>query len=261
MTPDGTPAPTAARWRQLALPFEHAPEFSAADLLASASNAEALAWLAPGAVWPQGRLALWGPEGSGKTHLLHVWAGRVGARLLTGAALPRAPEPPDGPIAVDEADAAAELALLHLLNAWAEAGLPVLLAARAPPARWTVALPDLASRLRAITAVDIRPPDDSLLRSLLARLLADRQLAVAEPVQEFLCRRLPRTPAAVREAAARLDRAALVAGRRVTRVIAADVLASMAETEAARGAPDHGAENEDFARGLSPAASAAPCLL
>jgi chromosomal replication initiation ATPase DnaA len=50
----------------------------------------------------------------------------------------------------------------------------VLLAARTPPAHWPVRLPDLASRLRATTAVEIAPPEDSLLRSLLARLLAER---------------------------------------------------------------------------------------
>ena len=72
-----------------------------------------------------------------------------------------------------------ETALLHLLNAAGEAGLPILLAAPAPPSRWPVRLPDLASRLRAITAVEIGPPEDALLRTLLARLLAERQLASA----------------------------------------------------------------------------------
>jgi chromosomal replication initiation ATPase DnaA len=251
-----TPADAPAAWRQLALPFAHEPQFAAADLFAAPSNAEALAWLAPGAVWPQRRLALWGPEGSGKTHLLHVWARQAGARLLAGPALPRQPEPPDRPVAIDEADAAAELPVLHLLNAWAEAGQPVLLAARAPPSRWSVALPDLASRLRSIASVEIRPPEDSLLRSLLARLLADRQLAVAEPVQDWLCRRLPRTPAAMREAAARLDRAALIAGRRVTRAIAAEVVRDM------EGADDRTvADDETFEAALPPACHAVPCLL
>ena len=244
-----TPQPTPARWRQLPLPFAHEPQFVAADFLAGASNAEALAWLAPGVDWPQRRLALWGPEGSGKTHLLHIWASRVGARQVAGSALPREPERPDQAVAIDDADTAEERPLLHLLNAWAESGWPVLLAARTPPARWPAALPDLASRLRAITAVEIRPPDETLLRALLARLLAERQLAVAEPVQDWLLLRLPRTPAAMREAAARLDRAALVAGGRVTRGVAADVLRGMA--------PDH----EDFAQAASTASTGAPCLL
>ena len=65
--------------RQLALPFPHAPHFRAEEFLAAASNADALAWLRDAASWPLGRLALWGPEGCGKTHLLHLWAERHGA--------------------------------------------------------------------------------------------------------------------------------------------------------------------------------------
>ena len=99
----------------------------------------------------------------------------------------------------------------------------MLLAGRAPPARWNLALPDLASRLRATVAVQIRPAGDPLLHALLARLLAERQLAVPEPVQATLLARLPRHPAALRDAVARLDRLTLATGRRMTRALAAAV--------------------------------------
>jgi chromosomal replication initiation ATPase DnaA len=203
--------------RQLALPFPHAPHYRTEEFLAAPSNAEALAWLGNTPSWPLRRLALWGPEGCGKTHLLHLWAARQGATLMAGPLL--AVEPPSRPVAVDDADAAPERGLLHLINAAGEAGLPVLLAGRDPPARWNPALADLASRLRATAAVGIGPAEDELLRDLLARLLAERQLAVAEPQQEWLRRRLPRSQAAIREAAARLYHAALAAGGRVTRAL------------------------------------------
>lgn len=220
---------SAPRWRQLPLPFAYAPHLTAADFLPAPSNAAALAWLGRTEAWPQGRLALWGQEGSGKTHLLHVWAARLGAVLLAGPGLRLAALAPDRPLAIDDADTAPEQPLLHLLNAAAESGLAVLLAGRTPAARWPVALPDLASRLRATAAVEIRPAEDALLRALLARLLAERQVAVPEAVQSWLLTRLPRTPAAVREAAARLDRAALAAGGAVTRAIAARVLDETAD--------------------------------
>jgi chromosomal replication initiation ATPase DnaA len=223
----------APRWRQLPLPFAYAPHMTAADFLPAPSNAAALAWLDRTEAWPQRRLALWGQEGSGKTHLLHVWAARCGAALLCGPALRLAATAPDRPLAIDDADTAPEQPLLHLLNAAAEAGLAVLLAGRAPAARWPVALPDLASRLRAAAAVEIRPAEDALLRALLARLLADRQVAVPEAVQSWLLTRLPRTPAAMREAAARLDRAALAAGGAVTRSLAAQVIDETADEPAA----------------------------
>jgi chromosomal replication initiation ATPase DnaA len=211
--------------RQLALPLAHRPEFTAASFIEAPSNAAALAWLARGTEWPGGRLALWGEAGCGKTHLLHIWVRRVGARF----ALPQEAEPPSGPIAIDDADAAAadEHGLLHLLNAAAEAGHAVLLAARAPPARWPVVLPDLASRLRATAAVEITPADDTLLADLMGRLLVARQLAVPLALQSWMLLRLPRTPAAVREAVARLDRASLAAGGAVTRSLAAAMLEEM----------------------------------
>jgi chromosomal replication initiation ATPase DnaA len=105
--------------------------------------------------------------------------------------------------------------------------MPLLLAARTPPSRWAIRLPDLASRLRAVTAVEIRPPEDELLRALLARLLADRQLRPEEPVLDWLLARLPRSAAALREAVALLDEAALAARRDITVPLAREVLADM----------------------------------
>ena len=209
--------------RQLALPFVHEATYDPAEFLPGSGNSAALAWL--DAPWPSHRLALWGEPGCGKTHLLHVWAARSGARLLAGPALTGLVTlPPCGGLAVDQADQAPEQPLLHLLNAAAEARLPVLLAGRDPPARWHTRLPDLASRLRAVTAVELARPDDSTLRVLFASLLVARQLIVPDLVKDWLLLRLPREPACLREAAALLDRAALAAGRRVTQAIAAQVL-------------------------------------
>ena len=228
---------------QLPLPFPRPIRRAAADFVRAPANDAALTWLERAADWPQRRLALWGEAGCGKTHLLRRWVGATGAQYLTGPALPGLDALPDLPgaagLAIDDADAMAEEAtLLHLLNAAAEARLPVLLAARAPPARWAVRLRDLASRLRAITAVEILPPDDALLRLLLARLLADRQQRVPAETQEWLLTRLPRTSAALREAVERLDRAALGRPGGITRLLARDVLADLIGTDPEPAAPD-----------------------
>ncbi len=213
---------------QFTLSIFAGPCFAEADFRLAPSNADACAWLCRTAEWPNHRLALWGEAGCGKTHLLHVWAARTGAGLRTAAELSGLLELPSAGMALDDADAVAdESALLHLLNAAGEAGLPVLLAARAPPARWAVHLPDLASRLRAMTAVEIGPPEDALLRALLARLLADRQLRPPESVQEWLVQRLPRSSASLRDAVERLDAAALEQHRNITVPFAAQVLADV----------------------------------
>jgi chromosomal replication initiation ATPase DnaA len=217
---------------QSPLPFVHRPGFAEVDFLEAPSNTAALGWLARIRDWPDGRLALWGAAGCGKTHLLHLWASRNGAQLVAGPALTKVPAP--SCLAIDNADAASdEAVLLHTLNAAVEARHPVLIAARAPPAHWTTGLPDLASRLRAITTVEIEAADDSLLQRLLARLLAERQVSVARAVQDWLLLRLPRSPAILHEAVARLDRASLAARTPVTRVLARLVLDDLLSAEEA----------------------------
>ncbi len=104
----------------------------------------------------------------------------------------------------------------------------MLLAGRTPPARWPVRLPDLASRLRAITAVQIGPPEDALLRALLARLLADRQIRLPNSrCWTGCCCGCRARAAALREAVGRLDDASLEQHRDITVPFARDVLAEL----------------------------------
>jgi chromosomal replication initiation ATPase DnaA len=122
---------------------------------------------------------------------------------------------------IDDADCVAdEAALFHLINLCAERGESLLLIGREAPARWPVRLPDLASRLRATQSVGVGPASDALLRALLSKFFADRQLRVEPDVQAWLLTRLPRDAASLAEAVARLDRAALGMGGRITRPLA-----------------------------------------
>ncbi len=216
---------------QPALAFVHAQRPRVGGFLRAPSNEDAIIWLERSSVWPNRRLAVWGEEGCGKTHLLTDWAARAGARRLHGAELPVFAEMPEcalGGLAIDDADGVrAEATLLHLLNIAAEARQPVLLAARIPPSRWRVQLADLASRLRAITAVRIGAPDEALLRVLLARLFLERGHRVAQPTQDWLLTQLPRSPGALRLAVDRLDYASVARPGGITLPFARQVLADM----------------------------------
>ena len=250
----------ASHGRQLALPLPLAASYALADLLEDASNLEALAWLRRPDTWPGGRLGLYGREATGKTHMLRGLAAARGWPVMDGLSLRGLPAvPPGAGLVLDDADCAPEEeALLHLLNLCAERGQAVLLTGREAPARWPVALPDLRSRLRAMTAVGVRPPGDALLAALLRRHFLLRQLRVDRALQDWLLTRLPREAAAMAEAAARLDRAALAAGGRVTRVLARAALADLPGFGA--GGED-GAEDDDSMSDREAGWPATPTLL
>ncbi len=232
--------PTTSRSRQLVLHLGHRTAMGAEDFLVADSNAEAVAWIDRWPDWPA--LALWGPPGSGKTHLARVWQQRSGAMLASPEALAGA-----NPVnllggrphlAVDGADRVTdELALLHLYNLLTGRGGSLLLTGALPPARWSLGLPDLASRLAAAPAVAIRPPDDRLLEAVLAKQFADRQLEVGQDVLDLLLRRIERSFAAARHAVDILDRAALAGGRRVAVGLVRELIA---EGAFERGGERHG---------------------
>ena len=200
---------------QLALDLGFRPALGRADFIVAPSNTDAVAWIDRWPDWPDlglgfRALALHGPPGAGKSHLGAVWLARAPAGLL----LDDAAAPPD------------ERAMLHRLNTLKEAGGHLLLVGREAPARWPVRLPDLASRLRAIPAVALGPPDDALLRALYAKLFAERQVTVPAEVVDWLILRLDRSGAAAAQAVATLDKAALELGRPITIALARSALPS-----------------------------------
>lgn len=214
--------------RQLALALPHAESFAREDFLTGTSNQAALAMVERWPDWPDRTLALIGPEGAGKSHLAAIWAEIAGARRVSARALGETDllsALATGALVVEDAPARLdERALFHLLNLVREEQAFLLMTARSPPAGWTVALPDLASRLRAIPLVSLSAPDDALLRALLVKLFADRQLAVDQTVIGYIATRIERSFAAARAAVGELDREALRLKRPVTRALAADTL-------------------------------------
>ena len=206
--------------QQLTLDLAYRPALGMADFVIAPGNRDAVAWIDRWPDWPSHALAIHGPRGSGKTHLAHVWQARSKAVLLE-----RAPaEDPPHAVVLDEPRDWPEAALLHLYNRLREAGGYLLIVSEMPPARWPVALPDLASRLASIPAVALAAPDDDLLVAVMAKQFADRGLEVNEDVLRYVASRVERSFAAAADIVARIDRAALAQQRRVTLALARDCL-------------------------------------
>lgn len=220
--------------QQLAFPLPAWPALGRADFIAAPCNAEALARIDAWPDWPAPRLVLCGPPASGKTHLAQIWAAKaraetLPARLLTLDMVAELP----AQVAIEDADqlfgmGEAQEALFHLHNRLAaEAEGALLITGAAPPARWSIALPDLASRLQAMPLAQLSAPDDALLGALLAKLFEDRQIAPPPNLIPFLLIRMERSFAAARAVVAELDHRALSERRAIGTALAAEILTSL----------------------------------
>ncbi|HEU0118256.1 MAG TPA: DnaA/Hda family protein [Alphaproteobacteria bacterium] len=218
---------------QYPLPLPHREAMEADDFMVASSNQEAIAWLDKFPAWPSHCMIVYGPTGSGKTHLANVWRARSGGTPLTPPELiaqsATALSEGGSKIMIDGADqiagdAKAEEALFHLFNALRDAKGFLLLTGSKPPAQWNIQLPDLRSRLLAATAVAITAPDDDLLSALFVKQFRDRQIDVSMDVVDYLLPRVTRTPGSIRDIVTALDRASLSEGRGITVALARKLL-------------------------------------
>ncbi len=213
---------------QLVFELPHRAAMGLEDFLVSESNAAAVALVDRWPDWPVGAAILVGPTGSGKTHLANVWQLRTAATSYPAPVLSREGVPAvasAGAVIIEDIQTLVdEAALFHLLNLVREQRLQVLLTTDTAPGDLCVGLPDLRSRLKALPMASIEAPDDALLRAVLVKLFADRQLSVEPHVIDYVLVRMERSMSAAERFVTEADRQALVRQRRVTRAIAATAL-------------------------------------
>ena len=214
--------------RQLAFALPHAESLTRDNFLEGPANEAALALIERWPDWPNRIMLLAGEEGSGKSHLASIWAQQSGARMISAHALTAAAVPnalATGALVVEDLkpEGFDERALFHLMNLAREEAAFMLITARTSPSAFEIELLDLRSRLRAVPVVSLASPDDRLLRALIVKFCADRQLAVDESLVGYLVGRIERSYGAARRAVELLDSESLRLGRPVTRALAAEL--------------------------------------
>ena len=224
-----TPAP-----RQLILDLPHRSAFGKEDFFVSQSNSAAVQLVDQWPEWTHWAAIVAGPAGAGKSHLASVWRRRSNAMMIAASDVS---EDTIGGLDAQHALCVEDLdrgigdqkVLFHLLNMAREHKFSILLTARAAPGEINITLPDLRSRLRALPLVEIAAPDEGLLKAVLVKLFADRQLAVEPQLIDYIAERMERSMDGARQLVAEIDRLALAMRRRVTRTLAADALTRLAD--------------------------------
>ncbi|ODR89237.1 DnaA regulatory inactivator HdaA [Sinorhizobium alkalisoli] len=227
---------TKRPYEQLPLVFRHDPASGREDLLVSDRLSAAIAIIDHWPDWPSPVVIIAGPVGSGKSHLASIWRQMTGAEVIHPTAGSNAADIASaGPVLFEDVDRQGfdDTALFHVINSVRQNGTGLLMTSRLWPMSWPVTLPDLRSRLKAATVVEIGEPDDELLTQVLFKLFADRQLLVDERLVAYIVNRMERSLATAQLVVERLDHLALSRGTRLTRALAAEVLDELANARCA----------------------------
>ena len=211
---------------QLVLPLETRPVLGRGDFIVATANREAVAFIDAYPDWPAPAAALVGPAGAGKSHLAAAWAMRADAQIVEARMLDESfLREKAAAVVVENVDAGQPDARRDaVLFALLECGGAVLLTGREKPSQWSSAVPDLASRYRALLAFPLWEPDDDLLAAIARKLFVDRQLIVPDGVIAEMVRSLERSPDAIRDFVARADMKALAEKRPVTVALVRELL-------------------------------------
>ena len=98
---------------------------------------------------------------------------------------------------------------LHLYNLIQELEGSFIIISEKPVSQMDIKLRDLASRVSTMSTVELKLPDDEIIKGVMGKLFKDRQINVSNDVVNYLCRRMERSFKEVGRLVDRLDKISL----------------------------------------------------
>jgi len=182
---------------------------------------------------PESAVYIWGDAGSGVSHLLQSACQSAEASGRTFQYLPMAELMAMDPavildgleqldlVCIDdlhllEGQSQWQTAMFHLYNRVRDSGRQLLLGARKSPRGMDIALADLQSRLQWALVFQLQPMNDKDKVAALRRRSRLRGFDLPEDVAQYILHRAPRDTRALFLCLEQLDRASLMAQRKIT---------------------------------------------
>jgi chromosomal replication initiation ATPase DnaA len=223
--------PSKPNEQQIPLNLFHFPSHSGDDFMISDCNKSAVDLVQLWPNWPAHGAIIVGAPASGKSHLAAIWAEKAGAITIKAEALSNLLEKTmatNKSVVVENIQKLNdEQSLFHLYNFCREEGHDILCTSTILAKNLELTLADLRSRLLCLPVCEIGPPDEILLKTIMAKQFADRQILVEPNVINFLVNRMERSFQTAKNLVKALDKASLSHKRRITKPLAKTVLESL----------------------------------
>ena len=213
--------------KQFALPLKFRTIKNRENFLVSKSNQEAVKLIENSKFWKTRNkinsipgAVIYGPKGSGKTHLSRIFEKLFNANYLTSLTNNSLEKVIEGKnFILDDfipgKKFPSEL-VMHFINQVTYNECSVLFLSRLSPFEMNWNLEDLNSRIRSLVSSEIKLPDDVLLYSFMVKYSNDKNLILSDKKIIYILERLDRSFENVIEIIDRLDVYSLEAKKKVT---------------------------------------------
>ena len=213
--------------KQFALPLRFRTIKNRENFLVSKSNQEAVKLIENSKFWKTRNkinsipgAVIYGPKGSGKTHLSRIFEKLFNANYLTSLTSNSLEKVIEGKsFILDDFIPGKKFPpelVMHFINQVTYNECSVLFLSRLSPFEMNWNLEDLNSRIRSLVSSEIKLPDDVLLYSFMVKYSNDKNLILSDKKIIYILERLDRSFENVIEIIDRLDIYSLEAKKKVT---------------------------------------------
>ena len=213
--------------KQFALPLKFRTIKNRENFLVSKSNQEAVKLIENSKFWKTRNkinsipgAVIYGPKGSGKTHLSRIFEKLFNANYLTSLTSNCLEKVIEGKNFILDDFMPGEKfppeLVMHFINQVTYNECSVLFLSRLSPYEMNWNLEDLNSRIRSLVSSEIKLPDDVLLYSFMVKYSNDKNLILSDKKIIYILKRLDRSFENVIEIIDRLDIYSLEAKKKVT---------------------------------------------
>ena len=201
---------------QLILKFPKKNIYQMEDFYVSSSNQEAYDFINNWPKWIKKIINIYGPPGSGKTHLASILRKKTTCLYLKANQLNDKTyfdfKPKEALIIENENNKINENLLFSLWNLVMQDNKYFLITSIKPINFYKFKLPDLKSRVMSCFNVGIKLPDDDLISVILAKNFSDKQVKIEKKHIDYIIKRIDRSYEKISQFIVLLDKYSLKKG-------------------------------------------------
>lgn len=205
---------------QITLPLSSNDSYSIDEFIESSSNRGTCAiirqWYENWGHPPFAKsILVYGPRSSGKTYISKLWQALSCAYLINlKVPFDREVLATNQAFIIEDIENASEDLVLHYFNLINESNKYLLLTTSNKYNHFKIS--DLSSRINSLLKLELKEPDDELVKILLFKLFSNHSIKVSKQILDFLPPYLPRQFNRIISAVDRINKFALVTKRNVT---------------------------------------------